>query len=78
MEQWIANNGYKKISIRRNGKRKNLYVHALVAEAFIEKPKSAETLVIHHLDFDKSNNNKENLVYMPIGEHTILHNKKRA
>ena len=75
---WIADNGYYKISIKRNGKRKNLYVHALVAEAFCEKPNINKRLVIHHKNFLKYDNNASNLQYMTYKEHTLLHNKKRA
>ena len=34
-----------------------------------------EGCVIHHLDWDKSNNNWENLLCVTIEEHELIHNK---
>ena len=63
------------------GKRPKLYkVHTLVAEHFIDKPKSKVKLEINHLDGDKSNNNIDNLEWVTRQENmahswsTGLHN----
>lgn len=52
-------NGYKYVSIRQGGKRKNHYVHRLVAEAFCHKEPGAT--VINHKDRNRANNRADNL-----------------
>lgn len=47
-------NGYKIIGLRYGSKRKNFYVHRLVAEAFLPNPDGKPE--INHIDFDKGNN----------------------
>lgn len=52
-------NGYSYISLTKNGKRKNHYIHRLVASAFIGE--IANGFVVNHKDYDKSNNQVDNL-----------------
>lgn len=54
-------NGYQNLPLKqkRNGKSTSRYVHKLVAEHFLER-KEGDRFVIH-LDYDKTNNNVENL-----------------
>lgn len=52
-------NGYKYISASVNGKRKHLYMHRLVAEAFIPKVKGKD--FVNHIDYDRGNNRVDNL-----------------
>lgn len=52
-------NGYKIVSLSKENLRKNHYLHRLVAEAFLEKPNGCD--VINHKDYNRSNNNAENL-----------------
>lgn len=51
--------GYLIVGLRKFGKRKNFYVHRLVAEHFLEKKKGKG--VVNHIDFNKSNNTVSNL-----------------
>ena len=51
--------GYKIIGLMHKGKRKNHYIHRLVAEAFIPNPEHYPQ--VNHKDEDKSNNSVENL-----------------
>lgn len=51
--------GYEIVGISRHGKRKNIRVHRLVAEAFIFNPNGFPC--VNHKDENKSNNNVENL-----------------
>lgn len=79
LDPWFSGNGYLKVSIRISGKRKKVFVHRLVAEAFLQKPETDKRLVVHHKDLLRSRDNSvENLVFMPVDEHTKLHNKIRA
>ena len=58
-------NGYKftKFTVKKNVK-KNAYIHVLVAEAFLQKPKGyRKNWVVKHLDEDKLNCHFSNLQY---------------
>lgn len=52
-------NGYLYVSVSDNGKRRNIYIHRAVAEAFIPHEKGKN--VVNHKDFNKKNNCVENL-----------------
>ena len=56
-------NGYVYVSLSDNGKRTNYYVHRLVAEVFLEKPKG-KNLVVDHLDHNRRNNAADNLEWV--------------
>lgn len=51
--------GYKMIDLRMNGKRKRVYVHRLVAQAFIPNPNNLPQ--VNHKDENKLNNFVDNL-----------------
>lgn len=55
----MISNGYFVVQLCKNNKRKNHLVHRLVAEHFIENPKSLPE--INHKDEDKANNMVNNL-----------------
>lgn len=66
--------GYLFISLKKDGKRKNHYIHRLVAQHFIGPiPKG---YVVNHKDFDKRNNNINNLEIITQKENTI-HSRHR-
>lgn len=72
----FGNNGnyLSVILFDKNGKRKKISVHILVAKAFIpnieNKPK------VHHINFDKLNNRVENLMWVTSQEHNDIHQSK--
>lgn len=51
--------GYKIVNLFRYGKKKNMYIHQLVARAFIPNPDNLPQ--VNHKDEDKTNNNVSNL-----------------
>jgi hypothetical protein len=53
--------GYHQLTLSRDGKRKNVFVHMAVAEAF-HGPRP-DGLVVRHLDGNPSNNSATNLRY---------------
>lgn len=60
LKQTLDKYGYPRIMLRdKNGKRKYIYVHRLVAVAFIENPNNYEC--INHKDENPKNNKVSNL-----------------
>ena len=59
LAQTTNNNGYLKVSLWKDNKGKNEYVHRLVALAFIPNPEGFPQ--VNHMDEDKQNNYVENL-----------------
>ena len=55
-----------------NGNRQSIFVHRLVAAAFLPAPTSFE-MHIHHIDFTKSNNCADNLEWLTPLEHRNKH-----
>lgn len=51
--------GYLRINIPQSGKQKTIYIHKLVAEAFISNPEALSE--VNHIDENKSNNRADNL-----------------
>lgn len=74
MNPWDNGNGYLVITLQDKRKRKNCYVHRLVAEAFIENPKSKK--YINHVDYNTRNNCVYNLEWCTQKEnikHSVAH-----
>lgn len=57
--QGTINKGYRRICLTKDKKEKNLFVHRLVAEAFIPNPNNYD--FVNHIDGNKLNNCVENL-----------------
>lgn len=64
---------YHCISLRMHGVKKSLFVHRLVADAFLRQPTPKHKFVIH-LDHNKSNNNASNLKWVTL-EQQVEHRK---
>ena len=54
-------NGYKIVTLNKDGKGQNKYIHRLVAETFLENPYNYK--YINHKDENKSNNCVDNLEF---------------
>ena len=59
LKQAINYNGYKRVSLYKDGKQKHYFVHRLVAMTFIPNPDDLP--IINHKDENKTNNNVNNL-----------------
>lgn len=59
MKQSVHTKGYKTVSLTKDGKTKTIFVHRIVAEAFI--PNTKNLPMVNHKDEDKTNNFVENL-----------------
>lgn len=54
-------------------KYKKKTIHRLVAEKYLDNKDYDKNIVIHHIDFNKFNNNPHNLIYMDKVEHIKYH-----
>lgn len=64
------NHGYLQVALVKDGKKKNKYIHRMVAEAFI--PNSDLTKIqIDHIDGNPSNNRVDNLHWVTIKENQL-------
>lgn len=62
-------NGYLQVPLSKDGKFTHKYIHRLVAQAFLDNYK--EDLEVNHIDFNRSNNNVENLECITKYENTM-------
>lgn len=70
------NNQYNCVDIldATRDERVTIKVNRLVAEAFIDNPDNKP--IVHHIDFDKLNNDVSNLMWVTSTEHGELHSGK--
>lgn len=68
LRQHHSGKGYLSVALCKNGKSTTVYIHVLVANAFIPKPQSTKRLVINHIDGDKNNNTIGNLEWVTYSE----------
>lgn len=64
--------GYFVFGFKENGKNKQLYIHRVVADIFVQKPDdySSKYYEVNHKDGNKHNNNCENLEWITRSENT--------
>jgi len=63
------------VTLCENRKKKNMYIHRLVAEAFIDNPENKK--FVNHIDYNKSNNNIDNLEWVTASEN-MIHSKQKC
>ena len=64
----INNRGYEWVELRKNGKKKQVVIHRLVGETFLENPNGYP--IINHKDENKTNNTVENLEWCTLSYNT--------
>lgn len=62
LKYFFDKDGYKNLTLTKNGKAKKKKIHRLVAECFIKNPFNKPD--VNHIDLDKSNNNVSNLEWV--------------
>jgi len=71
----LSNSGYYLVCVFIEKKRKTIYIHRAVAEAFVNKPKNYCT-VVNHKNYNKQDNRVENLEWVN-GRENMKHSNKR-
>ena len=69
MHSWPDKDGHMKVRLSKDGKASNVFVHRLVAIAFIPNPKNLP--IVNHLDENPANNRIENLEWCTALENTV-------
>lgn len=65
----LKNNGYLQVGLRKNGLRKYVSIHRLVAMHFIDNPKNKSQ--VNHIDCNKQNNHVSNLEWVSSKENSL-------
>lgn len=65
----LGQNGYYKVNLMKRGKRKQPYIHRLVAQAFIPNPENKPE--VNHIDGNKLNNHVSNLEWCTSKENSL-------
>lgn len=66
LSMFLHRRGYLMVSLFNGGKKRNIYVHRLVAEAFIPNPENKPT--INHKNENKLINDVSNLEWLTVRE----------
>lgn len=69
LKQYKNSSGYYRVSLNITGKRKDYFVHRLVAEYFIDNPNKHE--FVNHKDGNKLNNRSDNLEWCSRSENEL-------
>lgn len=74
LKQYKENNGYLRVYIKQDGKRKKVSVHRLVAETYLANPENKPC--VNHKDGNKENNCVENLEWCTHSENELHSHRK--
>lgn len=69
MKGYFNENGYRSVSISKDGKHKNRVVHRMVAQLFIENHENKPC--VNHIDGNKANNKASNLEWVTYSENNV-------
>ena len=73
----LNSKGYERVGLHKNGRLKTVYVHRLVAEAFVPNPEKLPQ--VNHKDENKRNNHADNLEWCtPLYNNTYGKKNERA
>lgn len=72
LAQQITERGYLRITLEYDNIKRTYFVHRLVAMYFLEPPTKPFS-ELHHIDYNKQNNDVNNLIWLTKAEHTKIH-----
>lgn len=72
----LNSDGYPLLHLCRNGNKKSIKVHQLVAMAFLGYTQNGNTVVVDHINHDKTDNNVKNLQVISHRENSCKRLKK--
>lgn len=75
LKPYTNQSDYERVEVVYSDKRRSVLVHRLVAQAFLPNPEDIN-MQLHHKDFDKHNNNAENLIWLSPTEHSLIHQRR--
>ena len=83
LKPFKTNSGYLQIHLFKDGKRHKEYIHRLVAEYFVIRPRSIMFNEVNHIDGNKKNNSANNLEWVTRSENLnhsyyVLENRVKA
>jgi len=81
MKPSLCNDDYLAAVLKLNKKNVGKLIHRLVAEHFVNKPESEETLYVDHIDNDRLNNRADNLRWVTHKENikkSVLAGRRRS
>ncbi|QKF94359.1 HNH endonuclease with NUMOD4 motif and intron encoded nuclease repeat [Fadolivirus algeromassiliense] len=73
LSTYISGRGYPAVSLTKNGKKKNIYVHKLVAEHFVPNSNPKENTIVDHIDNNKLNYHYINLRWVTPQQNSKLY-----
>ena len=76
LKHMITKDGYHSVGLYKDGKRKIMRVHQLVAQAYIPNPNNYDT--VDHINEDKNKNHVNNLQWLPRKDNIIKSQGKRT
>lgn len=76
MKPSLNKEGYKRVSLYHEGRRKTFNVHRLVAQAFIDNPENKP--VVDHINHDTTNNMIDNLRWATVSENGMNQKKQKG
>jgi len=66
-----THDGYLRVRLYKYKKGKDLRIHRIVADAFVENDDPKNKIIVNHINGDKSDNNAENLEWCTYTENAI-------
>lgn len=64
-------NGYYQFALNKNGNRKVVYTHIIVAQTFIDNPDIEKYKYVNHIDGNTANNRVDNLEWCTASENNL-------
>lgn len=81
LKHTMNNRGYEQVTLSKDGKKKTIRVHKLVADAFLPNPNEIDIAI--HIDGDRTNNAVINLKWInqnndTVTEDPVIESKKKT